>query len=462
MNRSREIAPRCLLALLCLFVGAAPSRAGEDAAGRIRELLAADRWVEALDEARARHAEQPESAELATVLAEALFRAGEFESVEPLLEGLVEADNAPARALVTLGRLRAAQARRGEAGTLAERAVAAAPDDRGVLFWAADLVPTRPASIELLERYLATAEGDDPDRIEAARGTLRVLRELGERNVWEPVERPERVEVPLAVARSEDARVLGHMVRPRFGDKRKAARVLLDTGSSGLFLVERVARKRGFEPLTEETVFGGGGSQRHVSPRGLFSSFELGGVRFSNAMATTSKEELVRGGRFQGVLGVSIFDGYRVTLDLPRKKLLLDFDEQDPEAGSPYWVVSGQILVRVQTGEEQGGLFLFDTGATVSLLSAGFAESLPGVRLRDSKDVFGFGGARQGTRLADGAQLSFQGQSPGPGPFPAIDLSLRSRLTGVEISGFLGLDLLGSRRITIDTRSRRIRIDRPE
>ena len=41
----------------------------------------------------------------------------------------------------------------------------------------------------------------------------------------------------------------------------------------------------------------------------------------------------------------------------------------------------------------------------------------------------------------------------------AIDLSLRSQVGGVEISGFLGLDLLGGKKIVIDTRRRTVAVN---
>ena len=78
-------------------------------------------------------------------------------------------------------------------------------------------------------------------------------------------------------------------VKVGLGDRARPVRLLLDTGSSGLFLVERVAKKRGFEPLTRETFFGGGGDQRHLSLRGMFSVFDLGGLRFSQARAELPK-----------------------------------------------------------------------------------------------------------------------------------------------------------------------------
>ena len=58
--------------------------------------------------------------------------------------------------------------------------------------------------------------------------------------------------------------------------------------------------------------------------------------------------------------------------------------------------------------------------------------------------------------------MGFQGLASDSSQLPAIDLSLRSRLTGAEISGYLGLDLLERSRILVDTRTRRISLGPPD
>ena len=113
---------------------------------------------------------------------------------------LADAADAPPWALLTLARLRNAQGRWTESSELVRRAVDAAPEDRLLIYRAADVAPSRQLTVKWLQRYLELSEGDDPDRIEDAEGTLGVLRELGDRKVWIPVERPERVE-PAAAPR---------------------------------------------------------------------------------------------------------------------------------------------------------------------------------------------------------------------------------------------------------------------
>lgn len=429
-------------------------------AGQVPELLRQDRWQEALDVARAEHRRLPGDPVAATELAEAMFRAGLLEEAEPLLEGLEKRTAPPPRALMVLARLRGAQGRGAEAVELMERAVTAAPADGTIVFWAADHARTRADSVELLERYLELSEGDDPDRIAAAKGSLALYRELGDRSVWIPLSSPERLEVPLIPVRTSDGATVGRALKVRLGKRGKRVKLLLDTGSGGLFIDWRAARKCGFEPLAEETVFGGGGGRRHRSQRGLFDTLALGELRFGDVLATTSERRLDSLGRYQGIIGIAAFEGYRVTIDLTRDLLVLD-SEEEGSGGSPYWTVSGQMLVRAATAGEAGALFLFDTGATSTVLAHSFAERLEGAEQVGAAELNGFGGAIAGARWIAGVEIGFQDLHSGTVTLPAVDLSLRSRLSGIEISGYLGMDLLGRSTLVIDTRTRRITVAPP-
>jgi len=103
-------------------------------------------------------------------------------------------------------------------------------------------------------------------------------------------------------------------------------------------------------------------------------------------------------------------------------------------------------------------LLLFDSGATHSAVDRSTAERLPGARLGGAVGVQGFGGRIEGARHVQGIEVVFQELRTGTGPLNALDLSTRSRLGGVELSGFVGLDLLSGRRIVIDTVTRRIAV----
>jgi hypothetical protein len=188
---------------------------------------------------------------------------------------------------------------------------------------------------------------------------------------------------------------------------------------------------------------------------------KIGDLAFEDALATTTQREIDRTGRFHGLLGLSVFAGYRILLDLDENLLVLDRSASESEDGTPYWAVSGQMLVRATTTSGDRGLFLFDTGATRTTVSLDLARRSTGATLGRRLEVQGYGGSLESAREVHGLGVEFQGlETPGPG-INAADLSVRSRLGRVEISGFVGLDLLAGRRIVVDTRTRRVEVSEP-
>jgi len=417
---------------------------------QVRDLIAADRWKEALAEAQQLAQDQP-GPEATTVLGEALYRAGKIDEAAEALAPLAATEGAPPRALAQLGLARAAQGKGEEARGLLERAAMEAPDDPWILLRAAGASATRARAVEVLEAYLAHGEGEDKERLEGARGTVRLYRALGERKVWIPVARPPRVVLPLKPIVGG----AGYFVE-MLAEKKKV-RLLLDSGSSGVFVVERAVKKAGYAPLSEETVFAGGGEGRAASVRGVISRVAFGGVVFSDALVTTTQDEFDSQGRIHGVLGLSVFSGYRITIDLAAGRLVLETADDTP-SGSPYWNVEGQMLVRVRAGDGADGLFLFDTGAFRSMIDTGFAATVPGAKLGAPAGVRTYGGNVADAQVASGIPLSFQSLPRASGPFNASSLSKRSRLGGVEVSGFLGMDLLAACTIVVDTRSQRVEV----
>ena len=169
---------------------------------------------------------------------------------------------------------------------------------------------------------------------------------------------------------------------------------------------------------------------------------------------TTTRQELDPTGRFHGLLGLSVFGGYRVTLDLKHKRMRLQSSDE-PLEGEPYWWVSGQLLVRGRTPAGSQGLFVLDTGAAATVLADAFAAKLdasPG----EPAAVRALGGRVRGARVVRGVDLRFQSLGTAGRQLIAYDLSPASRLGGVEVSGLLGLDLLAGQRLVLDTANQRI------
>lgn len=452
--------PRILASIAC-WLAAAGAPSGGGSVESVRSLIEHDLWREAIAAAEGLARAGPDDPGARTVLAEALYRAGRIDEAGTAVEPVAAGADPPARALALLGLVRSASGDDEEGTKLLLRAAAKAPDDRWVLYWSSGAAPTRSRGVEMLNAYLARSEGDDPDRIEGARGTIRLYTALGERPVWVPDARPVHLEMPLLPIVGPDARG-GFAIVATLANGRKA-RLLLDTGSTGLFVVTRAVAKAGYAPLAEETVFAGGGTGHAPSTRGILPSIAFGELSFKDALVTTTREEFDPQGRYHGVVGLDVFRGYRVTIDLARGRLVLDraTGEAGEAGGAPYWSVGGQLLVRAAASGAADGLFLLDTGATVSDLDEAYARTIPGARPASEAAVRTYGGMVAGAMIVKGVTLRFAGLAGAGEPVHASDLTQRSRLGGVQISGYLGMDLLRGSILVVDTVNRRVALERP-
>lgn len=457
---------RAVLAGLLLLLPAAPALAApeveaprpvEQEAERVRSLLVADEWPEALERGRALFREHPDDPRARAVLGRALFRAGRLAECAEVVEPLAGREDSPAEGLVVLARLASARGHGARAAELVERAVGRAPGDPETLYWAGDLHPDRERARELLTRFLERAPEEWRERVEAARGTVALFRALGERRVWIAEQSPTRVELPLGRLWDEGGRTLGFVIEARIGPREKPVRLLLDTGSSGLWLVRRKARKGGFEPLADDAVFGGGGKGRHETERGLLPRLDLGGLVYRDALIAVTGEELEPTGRFHGLLGVSAFGGYRVVLDLQGERLRL-LQSDAATGGQPYWWVAGQLLVRASAAGAHG-LFVLDTGASATTVDRRFAAAHGKQGPGEEARVRAFGGELSGARWIEGLTVELQEATNAGRPVLVHDLSRRSRIAGVEVSGRVGLDLLDGKRLLLDTVEQRLRLD---
>jgi tetratricopeptide (TPR) repeat protein len=426
-------------------------------AEQVRAHLTRDEWQQALALARRDQADSDDRADTAAALGESLFRAGQLEEVAGVLEPLLESEDVPARALITLARLYHARGRHDEVEGLLDAAVAGAPADAELLYLAGDLAAGRARTIALLNRYLELSGDVATPRTESARGMIRFLTQLGDRALWTAVKSPRRLELPLTMLWDSSGHALGYVIEARVGEKGKRVRLLLDTGTSGLTVIDRIARKRGFEPLVAKTLFGGGGSGVHETLQGVFPQFALGELRFENALATSTRQELEPTGRYHGLIGLNIFDGYRVTLDLLKKRLILEADRV-PSGGDPYWWIAGQLLVRVRTTDDTSGLFILDTGAAMSVLADSFVDHLQVDSPGQTVKLRAFGGLVEGAKVVRGVEIDYQGFKTGRAGLIVTDMTLPSRLGGVEVSGLLGLDLLAGKRLILDTTTRQIEL----
>ncbi len=403
-----------------------------------------DRWLEL---------QQSEGKLSASLRCRVYLRAGAMTEAEGCLQDLA-GEQLDGLAWITRGRLAQARANYGLAAENALHAIEADSERAEVLYWAAGMLPDR--SELLLSKYLENSAGEWPERIEGVRNSLSRRRALAGRKVWVSLAHPAQMTIDLRLIRTRSGRFLGYAVPLKLAGRRRPAWALLDSGSPGVFLARYLRKKVDHEALSEETAFGGGGSGRQGIVTARLKKLSLGGLAWTDAQVSFSSGDLSNERLYDAIIGFNLFHGYRVTID-PRASTLTLTEKSakaPPADASSFWRFAGQWLVEVEAGGTTGAM-IFDTGASTTVLDTNFAERA-GAAVSGTSRVRGFGGEHAGAGRAGPLTLQVLGTSrklTGPA---TVDLSLRSRLGGVEVVGFLGWDVLGTHRWVIDTTTQQI------
>ena len=119
------------------------------------------------------------------------------------------------------------------------------------------------------------------------------------------------------------------------------------------------------------------------------------------------------------------------------------------------------MLVNAAAVTGPDGLFLFDTGAARSMIARSFVDRVQGAQIERAAAVRTYGGNVGGASSVRGVKLRFLDVLGRGSAMYTSDLTQRSRLGGVEVSGFLGMDLLDGTTIVVDTRARRVAVSSP-
>lgn len=422
-------------------------------------------------EALARIDNQPEGEEDADLLAfqgALAWRCGRPRAAHRAALRALALDPSATLAWTTLGRLLEARFLPAAALSAFRQALKQDPEDPGALMGLARLTSQRPERLAALDRYLARGveRGEPPERMRAARESWLFVKELGDRRIWilERADLPADLAVePLA---SRPGHLAGLVVRLRLGSEEQVP-ALWDSGASGLHLSPQLARRAGLESLAPATLVGGGGTKEHAVLRGVIPLLDLGPLAFREALGVVAAQSLHSQGAYQAILGVDILGGTRMTFQagfssirieeayaLPPPDDPREADPWDLEAGEiPLYAVEGQLLVPVAlegVGGNEEGLALIDTGASGSLIELETAERIGGLRRGGVAEARAYGGALplQGT-LARVTVRSGRLRHP-LHRVSVIDLASRRMMTGVRVSGFLGLDLLSAQALTLD------------
>jgi predicted aspartyl protease len=290
----------------------------------------------------------------------------------------------------------------------------------------------------------------------------------------------------------------------------QSARLLLDTGASGLLINKRMAEKAGVKPILQTKIEGIGDKGAMDGYVAYADSIKVGGLEFQNCLVEVSEKRSIV--EDDGLVGADVFSHFLVTIDFPNEKLLLSElpkrpDEQQPKAvtldtGDPDDPATGPedreaeqpskpsassevdgakraaqntvpkdryvapemqsytpiyrfghaLLIPTKIGNTSPRLFLIDTGSVTNLISTAAAAEVTKVRGNSPVQIRGISGTVKDVRSADKVMIQFGHFRQENDDLISFDLSSISRSTGTEVSGILGFVMLRLLTVKIDYR----------
>jgi tetratricopeptide (TPR) repeat protein len=401
----------------------------------------------------------PKSALIHATRGDVLFRRGLIGDAESEYRAALELDEKCARAWLGMGRIFAAISRRARAREAFSKARELDPEDGDAFYyWAVGL--EYPKNVAGLEAHLAGYRSD-PERDRHEREYLALQKAVAGRKVWIPSHEIVASEIKLEQMLLGPGRVLGVGLKVGFNNH-VSARLLLDTGASGITIGHKLAEKMKATRLSDFSLEGAGDSGPVAGYEAWVDKISIGDFEFHDCVIHVSGRNEV--GLQEGIIGTDIFEKYLITLDLIRQKLRLaplpdttntttEEEKPAPEMASFSQVFSfGHLLLMpTRVGSTASGLFVLDTGFLTNAISPALARQVS--KVHDSNvQVNGMSGAVKNVYSADTAVLQFSRFRQPNQDIVTFDVRPINRDLGTEVSGFIGFASLKNMKLIIDYR----------
>jgi predicted aspartyl protease len=253
------------------------------------------------------------------------------------------------------------------------------------------------------------------------------------------------------------------------------ARLVLDTGASGIVLSHPAAERVGLARVADATVRGIGDNAKLTGGyRAIAERFQIGDVAYRDAVISVADQSFV--GIEDGLIGANVLSEFLITLDFAGGKLRLDplpgyhpgdaFGDRTVSPQMESWTrvfrFGHLLLVPARVGNASNRLFVLDTGAANTLISYELAAEVSKVSRDDKLALRGLNGRVGDVYQTGNLVLEFAGFEQKNMGMTAFDTWQLSHRLGTEISGFLGLPVLDLFKLTIDYRDGLVKFERKQ
>lgn len=452
--------------LLLLAIGSAPQTSGtqpvvEDPnqlVEKARGLLKEDLYEDARAELSESLARWPDHGPLHVVMADALYRRGDFDDAEKHYRLGIEKDPNLAAAHFGVGRVLRTLGRYGEAAESFSKAAALDPEVPRYLRTLANHLARREDSLAMLRRYLELSRqqpgAEEESMILNVEAWVALLVKMGETPLSEMV-RSEPCTVPLQESS-------GRLYLKLHMGELKNQRFVFDTGATGLTISPRIAARLKLTPIRPFSISGTGARGKETGELVVIPEISLGvaddegkpapAIVVRNVAATIREPA----GTEEGLIGPSFFSMFDITIEM--KKARLTFQTQGASRSGRvlnFRNVGGQILI---TATLNGLPFnaMIDTGADSTIIGKTTVGRVPGLQVVPAQwqegSTTGIGGPLADRKRVIKGSLSFAGREYTASGLLSGNLSGFSRALESEVYIILGAQHLRDTPFTISYR----------
>jgi tetratricopeptide (TPR) repeat protein len=475
--------------------------------GLVRAMLRQQKIDEALDAVNSALTVQSNSAALLAAKGDVQFRRAEMSGAELSYLAAKKLDRQEVHAYLGLARLYRSYSMYHTAYGELQIAHEVAPGDIEVQRAWLGMLP-RKERLAALEAYLAGSHPDDEEETKGMTEYLEFLKATADKPIHacRLVSKVEQTETNLETAYAEDGRrIRGIGLSVKLNDRN--VHLLLDTGAGGIMVSRKVAEKAGLTRISAVHYGGIGDKGLQGGYTAVADHIRIGELEFQDCVVAVSDRRSLTDN--DGLIGADVFGGYLIDLDLPGERLKLsplpkrpedtvapkslnsEGEEQanaeqkedsateqtskEPKSSTPgsdtprrlpkdryvapemvNWTkvfrFGHAILVPTSVNDSKPVLFGLDTGAFSNILSLRVGQQVGKVSSDYRVRVGGLNGDVNRVYSSDKATLTFgHFRQPNLGII-TLDLSNVSRLTGTEVSGFLGFAMLRQLEVELDYR----------
>ena len=483
----------------------ADPHSGNAFAGIVRCYLKQEKIRDADEALRKGLQADPARPDLKVAEGELLFRQGEIPEAGRLFDEVIATPPSPAqanvppnaRAYLGAARVASASVMYAREHILLTRAHAIDPSDPDIQKeWMQTLSTAK--RIRSLEEYLRQSTNDDADTRRTLKEHLDFLKasQLAPSGRCRLVSDATSTDTFLTpVQKHGDVQGRGLQVAINGQD----SQLLLDTGTSGILIDSKLASQTGLKPVSEIRMTGVGDKpdvQAHIA---YANSIRVGKLEFQNCPVHIVDRLQTAD---DGIIGADVFSEFLIEMDFPASRLHLSqlpprpgeipskaslkTREEDPgeepeakpsvESGaaaqsrtltSKYrdryiapemhsfvqgYRVGHMLLVPTKINEGQEKLFLLDSGSFDNTIALDAAQEVTKIHRAPRIEVKGINGEVKKVYVADRVILDFGHLRQTVPNMVALDMSRVSRQAGTEVSGTLGMVMLGLLKVRLDYR----------